>query len=118
MDNNFESWWNEIGSQEPLAEHDNDEHTKRIAALAWNERNPINHYSDAFVVVVENDNAERSLLRSNGPLSLETQTGKAGLSEAIEKAKSINGRYGWSLICRLEIIGDIEVCEEILDRPF
>lgn len=118
MNKNFEDWWNEIGSEQPLAEHDQEEHTKKIAELAWNERKPIDWQNDVFVVVVENDNFERGPLNSNGPLALETQTGKSGLHEAIEKANSINGRYGWNLICRLEIIGNADECTKILDKPF
>lgn len=116
MINNFEDWWNEIGSTPPLAEHDQEEHTKRIAEIAWNTQKPIDHFSDSFVVVVENDNAERSRLRSNGPLALETQTGKSSLIEAIDKANSIGGRYGWNLICRLEVLGNADECMKLLNK--
>ena len=118
MINNFEDWWNEIGSQAPLAVHDNEEHTKRIAELAWNVRKPIDWQNDAFVVVVETDCGTDNKLKGNGPMVWETYTGRMNLSGTIEHAKALENKYGWNLICRLEIIGNADECAKILDSPF
>ena len=73
----------------------------------------INPFKDVFVVVVENDTGD--FLRGNGPMIWETYTGRADLLKAVDRAEALAGRYGKTIICRLEEIGTPDDCKKFID---
>jgi hypothetical protein len=70
---------------------------------------------DIFIVVTERDHPDP--FKSSGALAMETYTGKADLCDAVERAKSIGDRYGQVFICKLVSVGDVETCENLVNKP-
>ena len=70
-------------------------------------------FGDVYVVVTERDHDDP--IKSRGSICMETYTGSANLPNAVDFAKRIDGRYGKAIICKLEKVGDVGVCEKLIN---
>ena len=70
---------------------------------------------DVFVVVTERDTDDP--MKSRGSICFETYTGNANLPKAVEFAKRIGDKYGKVIICKLHKVGDVSVCENLINLP-
>lgn len=124
MNKNFEQWWNKTGynvfcakTNEPGVcplPPDSVQTVIKIAEMAWNENLKPIDMQGAFVIVVERDNDKGSKINGSGPLVMETYPGRNSLLDTLEQARGLNGRYGWTEICRLETLGNPDECEALM----
>ncbi len=70
---------------------------------------------DIFVVVTERDHDNP--MKNRGAICFESYTGNASLPDAVSRAKSLNGKYGKTVIHKLVPVGNIFECEKIINNP-
>ena len=124
MNKNFDQWWDEAGYSALCAKNlesnnikigfDHELIVKEISRLAFNENLKPIDMQGAFVIVVERDNDKGSKINGSGPLVMETYPGRNSLLDTLERARGLNGRYGWTEICRLETLGNPDECEALM----
>ena len=124
MNKNFERGWNKVGYSALCAANlesngspigfDHTETVIKIAEMAFNENLKPIDMQGAFVIVVERDNDKGSKINGSGPLVMETYPGRNSLLDTLERARGLNGRYGWTEICRLETLGNPDECEALM----
>lgn len=75
----------------------------------------IDLFGDIFVIVLERDT--ENPIKSRGAIALETHTGMANLLTTIKNAiRHDDGRMGIVTICKLEPIGDLEFCKNLVEQ--
>ena len=68
--------------------------------------------SNRYVVISERDTDD--VFMNGGAICFETYLAHATLANAIERAETLGNRYGAVIICKLQRLGTLEDCINIL----